>query len=94
MCVCVRDMLYSVPSLAGGLFTGAAVKKTMTQRKAYGGFANAQLDPCYHQVSYDVYCIEDDLAQSAIFPIIVIIVTMVTMCAFFIPPSMFMDVGL
>ncbi|KAF9934016.1 Leucyl aminopeptidase yscIV [Mortierella alpina] len=34
---------------AGGLMTGASRKKSMEQRKRFGGFANAQLDPCYHQ---------------------------------------------
>jgi hypothetical protein len=35
---------------AGGLFTGAEVRKTEEQQKVYGGLANAALDPCYHQV--------------------------------------------
>ncbi|KAF9965724.1 Leucyl aminopeptidase yscIV [Mortierella alpina] len=34
---------------AGGLMTGASRKKSVEQRKRFGGFANAQLDPCYHQ---------------------------------------------
>jgi hypothetical protein len=34
---------------AGGIATGAEVLKTMPERTTYGGFANAQLDPCYHQ---------------------------------------------
>ncbi|KAG0204066.1 Leucyl aminopeptidase yscIV [Mortierella sp. GBA30] len=34
---------------AGGLMTGASSKKTMDQRKRFGGVANAQLDPCYHK---------------------------------------------
>ncbi|KAF9950167.1 Leucyl aminopeptidase yscIV [Mortierella alpina] len=34
---------------AGGLMTGASRKKSMEQRKRFGGLANAQLDPCYHQ---------------------------------------------
>ena len=37
-------------TLAGGLFTGAEVRKTEEQQKVYGGLANAALDPCYHQV--------------------------------------------
>jgi len=34
---------------AGGLATGAETLKTEKEREIYGGFANAQLDPCYHQ---------------------------------------------
>jgi len=34
---------------AGGLFTGAEQIKSLTQRKIYGGLANAPFDPCYHQ---------------------------------------------
>ena len=36
--------------LAGGLFTGAEGLKSEEERKKYGGFANAQYDPCYHLV--------------------------------------------
>ncbi|KAF9575159.1 Leucyl aminopeptidase yscIV [Mortierella alpina] len=40
-------LLEGIPS--GGLLTGAGQRKTMEQRRVYGGFANAPLDPCYHQ---------------------------------------------
>jgi len=40
-------LLEGIPS--GGLLTGAGEKKTMKQRTLFGGFANAPLDPCYHQ---------------------------------------------
>ncbi|KAF8937428.1 hypothetical protein EDD21DRAFT_374883 [Dissophora ornata] len=40
-------LLEGIPS--GGLLTGAGEKKTMEQRTLFGGFANAPLDPCYHQ---------------------------------------------
>ncbi|KAI7818345.1 hypothetical protein BC939DRAFT_295968 [Gamsiella multidivaricata] len=40
-------LLENIPS--GGLLTGAGEKKTMEQRTHFGGFANAPLDPCYHQ---------------------------------------------
>ncbi|KAK3831502.1 MAG: hypothetical protein J3R72DRAFT_455005 [Linnemannia gamsii] len=40
-------LLEGIPS--GGLLTGAGERKTMEQRKLFGGFANAPLDPCYHQ---------------------------------------------
>ncbi|GJJ78413.1 hypothetical protein EMPS_10772 [Entomortierella parvispora] len=40
-------LLEGIPS--GGLLTGAGSKKTMRQRTLFGGFANAPLDPCYHQ---------------------------------------------
>ncbi|KAF8984074.1 Leucyl aminopeptidase yscIV [Entomortierella lignicola] len=40
-------LLEGIPS--GGLLTGAGEKKTMEQRTRFGGFANAPLDPCYHQ---------------------------------------------
>lgn len=58
--VCVRVSLYNVWYVwcvcvvfkkcnAGGLFTGAEVIKTVADRHAFGGFANAAYDPCYHQ---------------------------------------------
>jgi Zn-dependent M28 family amino/carboxypeptidase len=34
---------------AGGLFTGAEVPKTAAQVAQYGGIADAQFDPCYHE---------------------------------------------
>ena len=34
---------------AGGLFTGAEVPKTAEQVAQYGGIADAQFDPCYHE---------------------------------------------
>jgi len=34
---------------AGGLFAGAEVPKTAAQVEQYGGIANAQFDPCYHE---------------------------------------------
>jgi len=34
---------------AGGLATGAEVKKTPEGRVQFGGFANTAFDPCYHQ---------------------------------------------
>ncbi|KAF9901792.1 hypothetical protein BX616_002149, partial [Lobosporangium transversale] len=40
-------LLGGIPS--GGILTGAGEKKSMEQRKLFGGFANAPLDPCYHQ---------------------------------------------
>ncbi|KAG0303727.1 Leucyl aminopeptidase yscIV [Dissophora globulifera] len=40
-------LLEGIPS--GGLLTGAGELKTMKQRTLFGGFANAALDPCYHQ---------------------------------------------
>ncbi|KAG0211481.1 Leucyl aminopeptidase yscIV [Mortierella sp. GBA30] len=40
-------LLEGIPS--GGLLTGAGERKTMEQRSRFGGFANAPLDPCYHQ---------------------------------------------
>jgi Zn-dependent M28 family amino/carboxypeptidase len=33
---------------AGGLFTGAEVRKTAAQATIYGGAAGEQFDPCYH----------------------------------------------
>jgi Zn-dependent M28 family amino/carboxypeptidase len=33
---------------AGGLFTGAEVRKTAAQAAVYGGAAGEQFDPCYH----------------------------------------------
>eukprot|EP00343_Euplotes_focardii_P008726 CAMPEP_0205826162 /NCGR_PEP_ID=MMETSP0206-20130828/27798_1 /ASSEMBLY_ACC=CAM_ASM_000279 /TAXON_ID=36767 /ORGANISM="Euplotes focardii, Strain TN1" /LENGTH=513 /DNA_ID=CAMNT_0053125871 /DNA_START=25 /DNA_END=1566 /DNA_ORIENTATION=- len=33
----------------GGLNTGAGAYKTMDERAEFGGFANAPMDPCYHQ---------------------------------------------
>jgi Zn-dependent M28 family amino/carboxypeptidase len=35
---------------AGGLFTGAEVRKSAAQAARYGGTAGEPLDPCYHQV--------------------------------------------
>ncbi|KAG0341814.1 Leucyl aminopeptidase yscIV [Podila humilis] len=40
-------LMEGIPS--GGLLTGAGERKTMEQRSRFGGFANAPLDPCYHQ---------------------------------------------
>ncbi|KAG0257815.1 Leucyl aminopeptidase yscIV [Mortierella polycephala] len=40
-------LLEGIPS--GGLLTGAGERKTMEQRTRFGGYANAPLDPCYHQ---------------------------------------------
>lgn len=37
-------------STAGGLFTGAEVRKTAEQQMLYGGLTDAELDPCYHEV--------------------------------------------
>ena len=34
---------------AGGLFTGAEVRKTAEQQSIWGGTTGAQFDPCYHQ---------------------------------------------
>jgi Zn-dependent M28 family amino/carboxypeptidase len=34
---------------AGGLFTGAEVRKTAEQQGIWGGTVGAQFDPCYHQ---------------------------------------------
>jgi Zn-dependent M28 family amino/carboxypeptidase len=34
---------------AGGLFTGAEVRKTAAQQLIWGGTTGAQYDPCYHQ---------------------------------------------
>jgi Zn-dependent M28 family amino/carboxypeptidase len=54
---------------AGGLFTGAEVRKTEEQQKVYGGLANAALDPCYHQAcdTYDNVneVIFEQMAQAA-----------------------------
>ena len=33
---------------AGGLFTGAEVRKTAAQQAIWGGTTGAQYDPCYH----------------------------------------------
>ena len=44
-------------ALAGGLFTGAEVLKTVEERKLYGGLANAPYDPCYHQVCVLCVCV-------------------------------------
>jgi Zn-dependent M28 family amino/carboxypeptidase len=33
---------------AGGLFTGAEVRKTAAQQAIWGGTTGAQFDPCYH----------------------------------------------
>ncbi|KAF9949761.1 Leucyl aminopeptidase yscIV [Mortierella alpina] len=40
-------LMEGIPS--GGLLTGAGERKTTEQRTLFGGFANAPLDPCYHQ---------------------------------------------
>ena len=47
---CTVFILHIVQAMipAGGIATGAEVLKTMPERTVYGGFANAQLDPCYH----------------------------------------------
>jgi len=50
-----------IPS--GGLRTGAAGIKTIGERTMFGGMANAQHDPCYHQAcdnvaNVDVYSLE------------------------------------
>lgn len=34
---------------AGGLFTGAEVRKTAEQQAIWGGTTGAQFDPCYHE---------------------------------------------
>ena len=39
---------------AGGLFTGAEVKKTAAQRDKFGGIANVAFDPNYHQAGDDL----------------------------------------
>lgn len=41
------DPEISIP--AGALATGANAIKDEEQRRIYGGFANVQLDTCYHQ---------------------------------------------
>ncbi|KAI8800643.1 hypothetical protein BJ742DRAFT_763966 [Cladochytrium replicatum] len=38
----------------GGLETGAGQTKTREQAQTHGGFANAPLDPCYHQPCDDI----------------------------------------
>uniref|UniRef100_A0A7S4I823 Peptide hydrolase n=1 Tax=Vannella robusta TaxID=1487602 RepID=A0A7S4I823_9EUKA len=38
---------YDIP--AGGLFSGAEVKKTSAERTTFGGISNASYDTCYHQ---------------------------------------------
>ena len=37
--------------VAGALATGSSAIKDEEERRVYGGFANVQLDTCYHQVS-------------------------------------------
>ena len=39
--------------IAGALATGSNAIKDEEERRVYGGFANVQLDTCYHQVSHD-----------------------------------------
>jgi len=41
-------------AVCSGLATGAGAIKSTDQREDFGGFANAQLDPCYHQYCDDV----------------------------------------
>ena len=36
--------------VAGALATGAGSLKTVEERELFGGFPNAALDTCYHQV--------------------------------------------
>jgi len=54
---------------AGGLFTGAEVKKTLSDKLNYGGIVSVPYDPCYHQacdntdnIDQDVYL---EMAQGA-----------------------------
>jgi hypothetical protein len=42
MCVCASER-------NRGIWTGASVSKTLSQRATFGGLARAQHDPCYHQ---------------------------------------------
>ena len=37
--------------IAGGVATGAGEIKSSDERTTFGGFAGAQLDPCYHKVN-------------------------------------------
>ena len=46
--MCLALLLRTPSVSAGGISTGAEVLKTMAERTLYGGFANAQYDPCYH----------------------------------------------
>lgn len=54
---------------AGGLATGASQIKTMEQRSQFGGFADVQLDTCYHMPcdtldNIDPVCLQD-MARAA-----------------------------
>ncbi|ELR18699.1 PA domain containing protein [Acanthamoeba castellanii str. Neff] len=54
---------------AGGLATGASALKTMDQRAIFGGFADTQLDTCYHMPcdtldNIDAVCLQD-MARAA-----------------------------
>ena len=42
--------IYLLYFTAGGATTGADETKSAFDRTEYGGFANAKLDTCYHQV--------------------------------------------
>ncbi|KAF9321827.1 Leucyl aminopeptidase yscIV [Podila horticola] len=58
---------------SGGLLTGAGEKKTMEQRTRFGGFANAPLDPCYHQSCDTIENVSKDalgiMSQAALYAI-------------------------
>jgi hypothetical protein len=43
----LTSLQYDIP--AGGLFSGAEVKKSISQRTTFGGLANLPFDSCYHQ---------------------------------------------
>jgi hypothetical protein len=51
---------------AGGLFTGAEVKKTAADVALWGGVEGAQYDPCYHQAC-DSFTPERDGADAALY---------------------------
>ncbi|KAF9585620.1 Leucyl aminopeptidase yscIV [Lunasporangiospora selenospora] len=53
-------LLEGIP--AGGLLTGADEQKSVEQRKRFGGFAGAPLDPCYHQSCDNI----DNVSKEAI----------------------------
>eukprot|EP01094_Clydonella_sp_ATCC50884_P013235 TRINITY_DN2350_c0_g1_i1.p1 TRINITY_DN2350_c0_g1~~TRINITY_DN2350_c0_g1_i1.p1 ORF type:complete len:532 (-),score=154.54 TRINITY_DN2350_c0_g1_i1:187-1557(-) len=46
---------------AGGLATGAEVKKDMQMRDLYGGFANTPFDPCYHNECDTIQNVDQDV---------------------------------
>ena len=48
---------------AGGLFTGAEVRKTAEQKDIWGGTVGAQFDPCYH-AACDTFANNNDHALS------------------------------